>query len=263
VSFPIAIAAVIARTSVWEEKAGSDGCEGKARTRACACRQQGNVTGFLGSSTNTKSAQRGSRRETMSLRAATRVTASAGFTLVEMLCVIAIIVLLIGILVPVIGRARSSARSVQCVSTVRQLAMALHAYADNNRLDLPDPASADKSWEQMLLPYYSAGSLGFVCTSDLELAPSVGSSYDWRDTGHPMTTLAGRLLPDVKRHDAVMVFEALPGWHHKRKINVAFVDGSATTMDDERCFADLVHPIAVNASASAAPAPPNVAGGGN
>jgi prepilin-type processing-associated H-X9-DG protein len=177
--------------------------------------------------------------------------------MIEMLCVMAIIVLLIGILVPVIGRTRASARSVQCVSTVRQIALAVHLYAENNKLFLPDPAGADKSWEQMLMPYYSAG---FVCQADLELAPTVGSSYDWRDTGHPMTTLAGRLLPDVRRHDAVMVFEALPGWHHKRKINVAFVDGSATTMDDEKCFADLTRPIAVNAATSAAPLPPNMAG---
>ncbi len=51
------------------------------------------------------------------------------FTLIEMMVVITIIAILIGIAVPVIGRARESARDVQCKSNLRQIGQGLTQYA--------------------------------------------------------------------------------------------------------------------------------------
>ena len=69
-----------------------------------------------------------------------------GFTLVELLIVIAIILLLAAILFPVFGRARENARRTTCISNMRQLAMGMHMYAQDNdermpfdRLDPPNP----------------------------------------------------------------------------------------------------------------------------
>src|SRR5688572_20017992 len=86
----------------------------------------------------------------------TRSTArrpQAGFTIVELLVVIAIIALLAGIILASLSRARKSAKSLDCVSRLRQIGLAFTYYAADNHRRLPDPIASDMSWEQSLLRY--------------------------------------------------------------------------------------------------------------
>ena len=57
--------------------------------------------------------------------------ARAGFTLIELLVVIAIIAILASLLLPALSSAKSSAQSVQCMSNLKQLGLALNMYVND------------------------------------------------------------------------------------------------------------------------------------
>lgn len=55
-----------------------------------------------------------------------------GFTLVELLVVISIVALLIAVLLPALGKARDTARIIQCASNERQMGVAFMIYANED-----------------------------------------------------------------------------------------------------------------------------------
>lgn len=87
-----------------------------------------------------------------------------GFTLIELLVAIAVIAVLIGIMLPTLGQARKSARSLVCLSNIRQIEVAHALYADTYKgafVDAglahggpPNSASINASWINTLKPFY-------------------------------------------------------------------------------------------------------------
>ena len=67
------------------------------------------------------------------------------FTLIELLVVIAIIALLIGILLPALGKARQRANSLKDATQLRSLMQGLVVFAGNNRDFYPLPSRVDKN----------------------------------------------------------------------------------------------------------------------
>ena len=62
---------------------------------------------------------------------------NVGFTLVELLVVIGIIAVLVGVLLPVLGKAREAANATQCMSNLHQIAIADQMYVNQYNWHMP------------------------------------------------------------------------------------------------------------------------------
>jgi prepilin-type N-terminal cleavage/methylation domain-containing protein len=147
---------------------------------------------------------------------------SFGFTLVELLVVMAIIGFLVALLLPAVQAARESGRRTVCKNNLRQIGLALHSYHDvHHRLPsgwlgyingLPDPEGPPGwGWAVPILPYIEQSGLAakvdwnvslldprhaevrvaelpvFQCPSDLVADPTWDLDAEG---GGPPTTLA-------------------------------------------------------------------------
>jgi prepilin-type N-terminal cleavage/methylation domain-containing protein len=84
-----------------------------------------------------------------------RLTPS-GFTLVELLAVLAIIGTLIGLLLPAVQRARESGRNVQCSNNLKQMGLALANYEQAKKRFPPGNdqiGSRLHAWSSFILPF--------------------------------------------------------------------------------------------------------------
>ena len=93
----------------------------------------------------------------------------AGFTLIEVIIVIAVVGLLISMSMPAISAARAKATAARASGNLHQLAMAQMLYAaDNNQSFTPSWSPSDPvSWQLRLLPYiYPNASNGSTLRSD-------------------------------------------------------------------------------------------------
>jgi len=120
-----------------------------------------------------------------------------GFTLLELLVVVAIISVLAGLILPALAKARGKARQTQCLSNFKQVGVAIHMYTDDNEDFLPGPllsgvrADYDNTpGSRKHLSYHIATYLGLpapsprpvlvpvlICPSFAKAAPDFGEGY--------------------------------------------------------------------------------------
>ena len=191
-----------------------------------------------------------------------------GFTLVELLTVIAILAALAALLFPVLSRARASARSASCLSNLRQIGLAMRMYCTDHDGSFPfaiDPGDryTDNAWgtvpefqalvsflpmfQDVLQPYIRSREL-FHCPADtgyverefgsdamFALPTSFaryGTSYDYR------TELAVyRVSEDNLPHPSStpISWDAAGRWHGGEpdvewRYNLVYADGHAKNL---------------------------------
>lgn len=163
-----------------------------------------------------------------------------GFTLVEMLVVMAIIAIISALAVGGWQASQRSARSLACTGHLRQIGTALSRYLSDHDQTFPklvmardDKEDKQPALDTELLPYIREKSV-FKCPADTAgIAEKTGTSYLWnhklngqRLADLSVTFLRGETITDSHK---IMVIGDKEGFHSEPdKVNVLYADGHAS-----------------------------------
>ena len=107
-----------------------------------------------------------------------------GFTLVELLVVVAVIALLIGVLLPALAGARASGQQAQAANNIRQMLIGLTAWSTENDLLIPGINTTGSEYD------------GLPNTDVLDRSPvRAAQNWDWLSNSLAQDGLPNRRLP--------------------------------------------------------------------
>ena len=118
------------------------------------------------------------------------------FTLIELLVVVAIIVILIGMLMPAISKAKSYANSIYCRNNLRELGIAFQSYMTDYKDNMPLVAAmpslgiSDPEYQRLcdvLAPFVGGAMKVFRCPSDYGAATPGLITNSTDDDGNAVT----------------------------------------------------------------------------
>lgn len=172
---------------------------------------------------------------------------SRAFTLIELLIVIAIIIVLTGLLIPAVARARAGAAHARCAAQLHDIGQMLQMYFGENRNTLPKvnmmpslqpPLNSYPSLVRLLAPYDRGGTRVFNCPADQITQPAPNappgfqtyfareqSSYYWNED----VSIRASRITDLKNSDGVVLVQEYEAFHGR-----AGLSGSMN-----RLYADL------------------------
>src|SRR6478752_5393834 len=152
-----------------------------------------------------------------------------GFTLVEMLIVIAIIASLVGISYPVATSLIGKSREATCLNRLRALGVGLQSYLQEHGDKMPELAQgrATKTGEipvleTVLLPYVDSPD-AFRCPADHKEFDKSGSSYFWNSTQNGLPVSGLKLFGIKDRPDKIPLIYDKEPWH-PHKVNFLYAD---------------------------------------
>jgi len=169
---------------------------------------------------------------------------SAGFTIVELLVVLAVIVLLAALAVPAFRSVIDRGRSAACLQNLRAIGAGLQGYLGEHSLIMPQLATGRASRDEdipvmdTVLAAYVDSATAFHCPADRKLFTATGNSYFWNSALSGQSAANLNFLLFVEDRSRIPVVSDKEGWHRKSGVRVNFLYADGHAAENLQLFTD-------------------------